>query len=369
MRNWCRFHWVRVVVVVFAVHGGLAIAAPADQVAVAVFANDAADKKYERAVQAKMESLLSDAGLTVLDEEKAKKLKNGWVDLADPGHLVTAEEFVKNAGKYEVNRVYRVSFSVGVSSPLGMFFTASAAAQMRVIDQDAKVKATVSQPMGVKGFPPSDALTSDAAIVNALQRALDSVAEASGMSVPVPTIAKSIPLSLEPEVNPPVLTPVDIVSRTGSDAWKKGAKFIDNGGWTIEEPACSSVSDDGQMGVLGGYSRARRGYGGQLHVVDIANTKEVIVFTMHELGPRLSGENGTSEPFACQFLGNWRYLVAMTGNRLACYDVERGLETCNIAYSNAPKKGKISLWKSDRERYLKTETDQGVNVYRIAFKK
>jgi hypothetical protein len=162
---------------------------------------------------------------------------------------------------------------------------------------------------------------------------------------------------------------VDIVSRTGSDAWKKGAKFIDNGGWTIEEPACSAVSDDGQMGVLGGYSRARRGYGGQLHVVDIANTKEVIVFTMHELGPRLSGENGTSEPFACQFLGNWRYLVAMTGNRLACYDVERGLETCNIAYSNAPKKGKISLWKSDRERYLKTETDQGVNVYRIAFKK
>lgn len=344
-------------------------AAPTEQVAVAVYANDAAGKKYERAVQAKMESILSDAGLTVLDEERAKKLKNGWVELADPGRLITAEDFVRNAGKYEVSKVYRLSFNGGVSSALDLFYTATASAQLRIIDADAKVKASSSSPMGIKGFPPSDALTADAALVNALQRAVDSVAEASGLSVSVPTIAKSIPLTLEAEASPPTLLPVERRPTTGSDTWTKAAKFFDDGGWTTEEPACKAVSDDGQVGVQGGYTHARRGYGGRLHMVDIATSKEITLFTMHELGPRLSGENGTSEPFACQFLGNWRYLVAMTGNRIACFDVERGQETCNITYSNGPKNGQLSIWKSDKDRYLKVETNQGVNVYRIALKK
>ena len=343
--------------------------AAVEQVAVAVYANDAASKKYERAVQAKMESILSDAGLTVLDEEKAKKLKTGWVELADPGQLITAEDFVKNAGKYEVSKVYRVSFSGGVSNTLDLYYTATASAQLRVIDAEAKVKSASSAPMGIKGFPPSDALTADAALINALQRAMDSVAEASGLPVTVPTIAKSVPLTLEVQTAVVPLTPVERKENSTNDAWTKGAKFFDDGGWTIEEPACKVVSDDGQVGVLGGYTRARRGYGGRLHLIDVATTKEFTLFTMHELGPRLSGENGTSEPFACQFLGNWRYLVAITGNRIACFDVERGQETCNITYSNGPKNGKLSLWKADKDRYLKAETDQGTHIYKIVLKK
>jgi hypothetical protein len=343
--------------------------AAADQVAVAVYANDAASKKYERAVQAKMETILSDAGLTVLDEEKAKKLKTGWVDLADPGKLITAEDFVRNAGKYEVSKVYRVSFSGGVNNALDLFYTATASAQLRVIDSDAKVKSASSAPMGIKGFPPSDALTADAALINALQRAMDSVAEASGLPVSVPTIAKSIPLTLEAQTATVPLTPLERKEDSTKGAWTKGAKLFDDGGWTIEEPACTAVSDDGQVGVLGGYTRARRGYGGRLHLIDVATAKEFTLFTVHELGPRLSGENGTSEPFACQFLGNWRYLVAMTGNRIACFDVERGQETCNIAYSNGPKNGKLSLWKLEKDRYLKAETDQGTSIYKIVLKK
>lgn len=343
--------------------------AAAEQVAVAVYANDDASKKYERAVQAKLEAILSDAGLTVLDEEKAKKLKNGWVELADPGKLITAEDFVRNAGKYDVSKVYRVSFSGGVSNALDLFYTATASAQLRIIDADARVKSASSSPMGIKGFPPSDALTADAALVNAVQRAVDSVAEASGLAVSVPTIARSLPLGLELHTASVPLSPLERKQPGANDTWTKGAKFFDDGGWTIEEPACKAVSDDGQMGVLGGYTRARRGYGGRLHMVDIASTKELTVFTMHELGPRLSGENGTSEPFACTFLGNWRYLVAMTGNRIACFDVERGQETCNITYSNGPKNGKLSLWKSDKDRYLQVDTDQGTTVYKIAVKK
>ena len=341
----------------------------ADQVSVAVFANEASQKKYERAVQARMEEVLTDAGITVLDEEKAKKLRNGWVDLADPGHLVTAEEFMKNAGKFDVKRVYRVSFNAGVTSPLGMFYTATSAVQIRVIDADARVQPFASQPMGIKGFPPSDALTADAAVVNAIQRAVDSAAETSGLSVASPMIAKVIPLTLVAEANPPALVPVESAPGNKGDAWTKGAKFYDNGGWTIEEAACKAVSDDGQMGVLGGYSHARRGHGGRLHLIDIASNQETQVLNMHEIGQRLSGENGTSEPFACQFLGNWRYLIAMTGNKLSCFDVERGLETCTIGYTNGPGKGKLSVWKADADRYIKAETDKGTSYYRIALKK
>jgi hypothetical protein len=123
------------------------------------------------------------------------------------------------------------------------------------------------------------------------------------------------------------------------------------------------------MGVLGGYTHAKRGHGGRLHIVDIASGQETAVFNMHEIGPRLSGENGTSEPFACQFLGNWRYLVAMTGNKLSCFDVERGLETCSIGFSSGPGKGKLSVWKSDTQRYVKAETDKGTSFYRIVLKK
>lgn len=341
----------------------------ADQVSVAVFANDASQKKYERAVQARMEAVLTDAGVTVLDEEKAKKLRTGWVDLADPSHLITAEEFLQNAGKFDVKRVYRVSFNAGVSSPLDLFFTATSAVQIRVIDADAKVQPFASLPMGLKGFPPSDALTADAALVNAMQRAVDSAAEASGLVVSAPTIAKAIPLTLEVDPSPPALVPTEQVVANKPDGWIKGAKLFDNGGWTIEDTACKAVSDDGQMGVLGGYTHAKRGHGGRLHVVDIASGMETMLFNMHDLGPRLSGENGTAEPFACQFLGNWRYLIAMSGNKLSCFDVERGLETCSIAYADGPSKGKMSVWKSGPQRYIKAETDKGTNFYRIVLKK
>jgi hypothetical protein len=351
-------------------------AGAADNVAVAVFASDPQFKKYERAVQAKMEAILGDAGFNVLDEDKAKKMKEGWVDLADPGHLITAEEFMEKAGKYEVQKVYRVSFNAGVSNPLGLFFTATSSVQLRVIDRDAKVRSASSNPMGVKGFPPSDALTLDAALVNAVQRATDSAAEVSGLAVPIPTLARAVPLGLEPADAPAAPTALALATPSvASPAWPKAALLFDES-FKKEEISCQAVSDDGQMGVVGGYTwqinRLRglsRLYGARLHLVDIAGNKELTTFTLHELGQRGDGENGTSEPFACTFLGNWRYLVAMTGNKIACFDVERGLETCSIKYTNGPGKGKLSFWQADNQRYLRAQTDKGDSFYRIAVKK
>jgi len=53
-------------------------------------------------VQARFEEILADSGFEPLDEAKAKALRENWVDLADPGHLVTAEEIVAKAGNDRV---------------------------------------------------------------------------------------------------------------------------------------------------------------------------------------------------------------------------------------------------------------------------
>ena len=70
----------------FAAAPGLA----ADTVAVAVYASDPAFKKYERAVQARLEEILADSGMKPLDEAKARDLRDNWVDLADPGQCPDA---------------------------------------------------------------------------------------------------------------------------------------------------------------------------------------------------------------------------------------------------------------------------------------
>ncbi len=354
---------------------GLPAAWAADQVAVAVYASDAQYQKYERAVLARMEAVLTDAGITVLDEDKAKKLRTGWVDLADPSHMVTAEEFIQKAGKYDVQRVYRVSFNAGITHPLGLFFTATSAVQIRVIDFDARVKPASSSPMGTKGFPPSDALTSDAALVNALQRAVDSAAEVSGLTVAIPTIARSIPLGLESVSAPPSAAPLPVPAASAiAGDWVRAASLYAED-WKKEDPACQSVSDDGQMGVLGGYvSEFRRWeklrlYGSRLHLIDIHNVREQVTFTLHGVGQRASGENGSSEPLACLFLGNWRYLVGMSGNKLACFDVERGLETCSIPLDDAPARATLSIWQAGDQRYVRSESDKGIHFYRIVVQK
>lgn len=145
----------------------------AERVAVAVYAEDPALKRYERTVQARLEEILADSGFEPLDEAKAKALRENWVDLANPGHLITAEEIAAKAGRFEVQRIYRASFTAGSSQPLGLFHSATAQVQLRVIDREARIKAHPSAPMGTRGFAGSDASTLDAALANALQRAVD----------------------------------------------------------------------------------------------------------------------------------------------------------------------------------------------------
>ena len=336
----------------------------AQTVAVAVYAADPAMKKFERAVQSRLEEVLADSGLAPLDEARAKELRDNWVDLADPGHLVTAEEIAAKAGRYEVQRIYRLSFSVDTARPLGLYHSAAAQMQLRVIDREARVQSQQSLPMGTRGFAASDAATPEAAIVNALQRAVDSVAEAAKLKVLAPATPRSLSLRLEPVAAlPPGAQPLAQAAPAPPAGWEGRATLLAER-WRREEPSCRAVSPDGGYGVLGTYAssldrlardNARR-YGGYLHLVDLRAAQPVVQLTLHELGQRGAGENGASAALACQFLGSWRHLVAASGNRLACFDVERGRETCSIALAEAlpyePGRAQLRVLQAAGEGYV-----------------
>ncbi len=345
-----------------------------DTVAVAVYANDPALKKYERAVQVRLEEILADSGFKPLDEAKARQLRDSWVDLADPGHLITAEEIAAKAGRWEVKRVFRASFNAEAAMPLGLYHSATAQLQLRVIDRDAQVQASASLPMGTRGFAPSDAATTDAALVNALQRAVDSVAESAGLKVLAPATARVVPLVLEPlAALPAAAEPWAEAARPVPAGWEQAAVLLAER-WKREEPSCSASSPDGGYAVLGTYAWSldrlardnARKYGGYLHLVDAREKKPVAQFTLHELGNRGAGENGPSAALACSFLGSWRWLVAASGNRLACWDVERGRETCSLPLPFAPEKAQLRLLRAGAERYVQLQGDKGQAAFRIA---
>ena len=348
----------------------------ADNVAVAVYANDPALKKFEKAVQARMEEILSDSGLQPLDEAKAKKLRDNWADLADPSHLITAEEIAAKAGQFEVKRIYRVSFNADASMPLGLYHSAAAQLQLRVIDKDAQVKASQSAPMGTKGFAASDATTPEAAIVNALQRAVDSVGEAAGLKVLSPVTARVVPINLEAVAALPAgaeaLGGAAAASRPVAAGWEAAAPLMAER-WKREETSCQATSPDGGYGVVGTYAWSvdrlardnARKYGGYLHLVDVKGKKPVTQLTLHELGNRGAGENGSSAAIACSFLGSWRYLIAASGNRLACWDVERGRETCNVPISYTPEKATLRVLQAGSERFVELQSDRGRSAFKI----
>lgn len=347
-----------------------------ERVAVAVYADDPALRRYERAVQARLEAILADSGFEPLDEAKAKALRDNWVDLANPGHLVTAEEIAAKAGRYDVKRIFRAGFTAGTAQPLGLYHSATAQVQLRVIDAEARVKASASAPMGTRGNASSDAATADAALVNALQRAVDSVAEALSLKVLAPATARSVALTLEAVAGAPASAANAApwpMAPSPPGGWEKGAKLLDDR-WRAEAVRCTSTSADGGMGVVGtlatnaerAFGGITRTYGGYAHVVDLKDAKEpraLLKLTVHEIGPRASGENGTSGVIACGFLGAWRHLVLASGNRITCFDVERGRETCSLPLPGGPEKATLHLHAQGGERWVEFRPEKGASSF------
>jgi hypothetical protein len=84
---------------------------------------------------------------------------------------------------------------------------------------------------------------------------------------------------------------------------------------------------------------------------------------VHEVGPRAAGENGSSGVIGCTFLGAWRHLVLASGNRIACFDVERGRETCSLPVAGAAEKAGLHLLQAGAERYVEFRPEKGASSF------
>jgi hypothetical protein len=320
--------------------------ARADQVAVVVYGQNAAAKQYLRVAQTRFEQLLADNGVTVLDQKKAEQLKNSWARLGDPGALITAEDFVENAGKYDISGIYRVYLGLGKTQGLASTFTATAVADIRFIGEDATIKSFASAPMGTKGMPPSDGLTESAAVNNAIQRAIDQTAEKFGIQVMDITNPRLVKFSLKPVVMPPEgAAMVDSPPLLSNSSEMAAHAKLQSDDWTSEEPTCVRASPDGRMAAVGTYlmrtafnfGRPTRSYASYLHVVDSDTKSEVERFEVSIKDPRY--QRGGSKITDCMFMQSWRYVAAVSQSHLVFADTERGVELARILFDepfNAP---------------------------------
>ena len=343
-----------------------------EKVAIVVYGQNSAAKKYLRVAQTRMEQLLSDNGMIVLDQKKAAELKKSWNTLSDPGALITAEDFVENAGRFSISGIYRVYLGVGKTRGLSSIFTATAVADIRFIGEDAQIKSASSLPMGTKGMPPSDGLTESAAINNAIQRATDSAAEKLGMEVIDITNPRLVRYSLKEvstitadakEVMPPPLL-------NSEDEMVNYAK-LQSDDWTSEEPTCLRASPDGRMGAVGTYimktafnfGRPTRAYASALHVVDSDSKNEVERFDVSIKDPRY--QKGGSKITDCMFMQTWRYVAAVSQSHLIFADTERGVELGRVYFEEPFDNPKLTHLHSDKSDYLSVNEDDRHMYFQI----
>jgi len=151
--------------------------------------------------------------------------------------------------------------------------------------------------------------------------------------------------------------------------------LLDIGKGRSESVTCADLDPAGRLGIVGGYLKQRpdivassgkpevsrsgkmeRGsmgggmggggvswYGSRLHVVDIQEQKEVLVFDTALVDRKHSYEKGTKRLLDCMFLGNWRYIVALTGNHLSLWDTERGLKMSAVALTEGMEEGSLAV--------------------------
>jgi len=337
----------------------LPVNATQEKVAVVVYGQDSNSNKYIRVAQTRMEQLLSDNGLTVIDQAKAKELKSSWKQLADPGALITAEDFVEHAAKFKISGIYRVYLGVGKTQGLSSIFTATSVADIRFVGEDALVKAAASIPMGSKGTPPSDGLTESAAVNNAIQRATDSAAEKLGFKVMDLTNPRLVHFSLKEVASVPV-NATDIATsplKSNDDELVKYAK-LKSDDWTSEEPTCVRTSPDGRMGAIGTYimstqfnfGRPTRSYASALHIVDMEARNDVESFDVSVKDSRY--QKGGSKITDCRFMQSWRYVAAVSQSHLIFADTERGVELGRFYFEKPFDKPELKHLHSGDSDYL-----------------
>lgn len=345
-------------------------AAQPKSAAVIVYPQSALAKQYARIAQARIEQILTDNGVTVLDQQQAERLKKNWKKLADPGALITAEEFVSNAGKYDIDGVYRIYLDAGLTRGLADIYTATALSDIRFLGEDAQVSAAASPPMGAKGMPPSDGLTDSAALSNAIQRSIDMSAQTLGlkildfanprlfnvklqaMSPAVSYTAESVP---DKQISDKEVAP--LVALKVSDNWNEKINFIRR---SSDERMAAVVTSM----LHQSYFDNRVQIAPVIHVIDLNAKKEAIVF---KTGGGTQADKGRGDKILdCLFVSNWRFLAAVTGSRLYLWDTERGLELSWVYLDEGIGEAVLEFGRSaDKKDYLAVTSGSRKMVYQI----
>jgi hypothetical protein len=357
----------------FALVPAAAIGALPKSVAVVVYPQTKTAAPYARIALSRLEQILTDNGVTVLDQSKAEELKKNWKKLEDPGALITAEEFVNNAGKYSIDGVFRVYLDTGLARGLAGIHTATALTDIRLVGEDAQVRSAASPPMGVKGMPPSDGLTESAAVSNAIQRSVDMTVQQMGYKVMDFTNPRLFNVKLQQKAGAPAYAAEGRpAALSQTDPSVKLAKLADDD-WLSEEVTCAQASPDGKMVVLGGYirqtkllgGRPQRSYGSKVHVLDTVARKEVLAYETAPVGDRTRYEKGGSKILDCMFLSSWRYLAAATESKLFLWDTERGIVMSELLFEEGLSNAVLEYGRAGDQDFLAVTTGRDKKVYQI----
>ncbi|MBF0263771.1 MAG: hypothetical protein HQL46_00735 [Gammaproteobacteria bacterium] len=346
------------------------------KVAIAVFSQDKASKKFERMVQSRLEDILSDNEVEVLDRDKVKDLKNVWKNLEDPGYFVTAEDFVNNAASYELDGLIRVYLGADVEKGLADYYSATGSVDIRVVKADAKVSSATNTPMGGPGKPPSDGLTKSSAIKNALQRALDEAVMKVGFKVFDEASPRSFVLNLgEPSTTNEKL--LSDYSMSNDESLWKHVELIDKT-WTWEVITGTVVSPGNSTAALAGYitdgGPRSRTYSSKIHLLDVKEGKEISTYNSTTKAKKARGffDLGvgiSSKVLDMMFLGNWRYLAAVSAHGLIIWDTERGRVISSVELPKPAKMAQL-LTKNDEEgSQLIVKTNNESYKYALTLKK
>ena len=331
------------------------------RVAVVVFAQGDTPDRYARTAQARMETILQDNGIEVIDRDEVDKLKDVWTLLEDPAYFVTAEAFLDNAGQYQIDGIVRLYLLTDTARSLGGFHSATAQADTRFVGSDATVAAFTSYPMGAPGRPPSDGLTEAAALINAVQRAIDDAAGGLNLELLETATPRALQLALDGPTAAPVGVPAELrVAASESDPWVSAAELSD-ARWSSEKVTCTALAPAGGLGVVGTKlselnRKRRKVYGSKLHVVDTTQQREIYSFVTNEVGLKDKKHRGDSAVLDCLFLGSWRYLAATTGDVLSLWDTERGVAMAEVLLPDGLDEARLEFLRDGTGDFVNVRT-------------
>jgi hypothetical protein len=345
------------------------------QTAVVVYPLNPTAERFTRNALSRVEGILMDNGVDVLDREKAETLKDVFNTLDDPGAFVTAETFVENSEKLAIKGLVALYLSVDDQKGLAEYYTATAHVDVRYIgEEDARVHALATPPMGSPGSPPSDGLTRNSAVINAVQRAVDNACDKLGFELIDPASPRSVTLALEGPLTVPEGVTISRTSTKGSSI-KKYARLEDEA-WRGEDVTCAAISPGGSTGAVGGYivdtdfrRKPQRLYGSRVHLIDVQAGREILALDCHTVEKKAGHEKGTRKILDCMFVLNWRYLSAVTGNEVFLWDTERGRLMASARLTKPLKKAQLGLGTTSEASYLIIRSGNKQIAYKIVRKK